>query len=67
MFMKLISCACPTCHRLVYCISDKKPQNTRGYADYTVWATAGFCSYRDSLKAWNEHFPDNPALDELKE
>lgn len=60
-------CACPTCHRLVYCISDVKPQNTRGYADYTVRATADFCIYRYTLKAWNEHFPDNPALNEYEE
>ena len=60
-------CACPTCHRLVYCISDKKPENTRGYTDYTVHSTASFCRYRDTLKAWNEHFPDNPALNEYPE
>lgn len=59
-----IYCACPTCHRLVYCISDVKPQNTHGYADYTVRETAGYNTYCDALKAWNEHFPDNPAIDE---
>ena len=62
-----IYCACPTCHRLVYCISDVKPRSTRGYADYTVFATASFCSYRTTLAAWNEHFPDNPARNELEE
>lgn len=60
-------CACPTCHRLVYCLSDVKPQNTRGYADYTVFATASYNRYCLNLEAWNEHFPDNLALNELKE
>ena len=59
-----IYCACPTCHRLVYCISDVKPQNTNGYIDYTVRATSGYNTYCDLLKAWNEQFPYNPALDE---
>ena len=59
-------CACPTCHRLVYCVSDVKPENTRGYADYTINSTAGYNTYCDALKAWNEHFPDNPALNEFE-
>lgn len=59
-------CACPTCHRLVYCLSDMKPENTRGYADYTVRSTARFCSYRNYIKAWNERFPDNLALNEYE-
>ena len=60
-------CVCLTCHRLVYCVSDVKPKNTRGYTDYTVRANASFCNYRDILEAWNEHFSYNPALDEWKE
>lgn len=59
-------CACPTCHRLVYCISDVKPENLRGYADYTVMATADISSYQAMLKVWNEHFPNNPALNEYE-
>lgn len=44
-------CACPTCHRLVYCISDVKPQNTRGYVDYTVRATASYNTYCAALNS----------------
>lgn len=59
-----IYCACPTCHRLVYCISNVEPQSTRGYADYTVRSTARTTIYNLSLKAWNRCFPDNPAINE---
>ena len=57
-------CACPTCHRLVYCISDVKPKNTNGYIDYTVRTISSYNTYRNLVEAWNEHIPHNPVLDE---